>query len=155
MTPLQPVCNLIPAKLTSQEGTPPFDKDSFYRIASCGEFRRISTTLPQTTFPHVSLWKLFFCSLSSFCSLEPSKSRIQNKQDFNIFREASSFPFQRLKRPYYRPLFRKLFPETHTTKKIRSIKYWIFQELQTSFKNKAIRNLSSHQLLPTETEVLA
>ena len=31
----------------------------------------------------------------------------------------------------------------------------ILQELQTSFRNKAIRNLSSQQLSPIETEVLA
>ena len=58
------------------------------------------------------------------------------------------------KRPYSKPSFKKLFPETHTMIKFRNTKCQILQELQTSFKNKAITNLSSHQLSPTEIEVL-
>ena len=63
----------------------------------------------------------------------------------------------RLKRPYSQPLFRKLFlaiQETHTIENFRSTKRLVFPELQTSFKNKSIRNLSSYQLLPIETAVL-
>ena len=59
------------------------------------------------------------------------------------------------KRPSAKPSFKKLFPEIHTTKIFRSTKRRIFQELQTNFKNKAIRNLSSHHLSRIKTEVLA
>ena len=59
------------------------------------------------------------------------------------------------KRPYAKPSFRILFPEIRTTKNFRSTKRRILQELQTNFKNKAIRNLSSHHLSQIETEVLA
>ena len=40
-------------------------------------------------------------------------------------------------------------------KNFRSTKRRILQELQTNFKNKAIRNLSFHHLSLIETEVLA
>ena len=43
---------------------------------------------------------------------------------------------------------------TQTTKNFRNTKHRILQELQTNFRNKAIRNISSHQLSPIETEVL-
>ena len=46
------------------------------------------------------------------------------------------------KRPHFRPSFKKLFQEIHTTKNFRSIKRQILQELQSNFKKKAIRNLS-------------
>ena len=46
------------------------------------------------------------------------------------------------KRPYSKPSFKNRH------------KRRILQELQMSFQNKAIRNLSSHQLSPIETEVL-
>ena len=59
------------------------------------------------------------------------------------------------KRPLAKPSFKKLFPEIRTTKHFRSTKRWIGQELQTNFKSKAIRNLSSHHLSRIETEVLA
>ena len=59
-----------------------------------------------------------------------------------------------LKRPYSRPLFKKLFPELHTTKNFISTKRRILQELQLNFDRKAIRNLSSYQLSPNESEVL-
>ena len=58
------------------------------------------------------------------------------------------------KRPYSEPSFKKLFPEICTTRNFRKTKHWILQEFQTSFKSKAIRNLSSHQLSPIKTEVL-
>ena len=47
------------------------------------------------------------------------------------------------------------FPKRHTTRNFKSTTCWILQELQTSFKNIAVRNLSSHQLSPIETEILA
>ena len=59
------------------------------------------------------------------------------------------------KQPYSIPSFKKLFPQTHTMRNFRNTKHWILQELQTSFRNKTIRNLSSHQLSPIETEVHA
>ena len=43
----------------------------------------------------------------------------------------------------------------HTPQKTSEVKRRILQELQTSFKSKAMRNLSSHELSPIETEVLA
>ena len=60
----------------------------------------------------------------------------------------------RPKRPYSKIFFKKLFLETDTRKNLRSTKRWILQELQTSFKNKAIRNLSTHQLSLIKIEVL-
>ena len=59
-----------------------------------------------------------------------------------------------LKRPYSRPLFKKLFPEIRTTKNYRSTKCRNIQELQLTFQAKAIRNLSSYELSPNESEVL-
>ena len=59
------------------------------------------------------------------------------------------------KRPYSKPSFKKLFPETRTMRNFRNTKHQILQELQTSFKNKAIWKLSSHQLSPIETKVFA
>ena len=59
------------------------------------------------------------------------------------------------KRPYSIASFKKLLPQVHTTRNFRKTKRWILQELQTKFRNKAIRNHSSHQLSPIETEVLA
>ena len=59
-----------------------------------------------------------------------------------------------LKRPYSRPLFKKLFPEIRTTKNFRRTKCRIIQELQLTFQVKAIRNLSSYELSPNESEVL-
>ena len=59
------------------------------------------------------------------------------------------------KQPYSKPSFKKLFPETYTMRNFRNAKHRILQELQMSFKNKAIWNPSSHQLSPIETEVLA
>ena len=50
---------------------------------------------------------------------------------------------------------KKLFPEIRTTKNFRGTKRRILQELQSNFKRKAIRNLSSYQLSPNEIEVLA
>ena len=58
------------------------------------------------------------------------------------------------KRPYAKSSFKKLFLEIRTTKNFRSTKRRILQKLQTNFKNKAIRNLSSHHLSRIETEVL-
>ena len=112
---------------------------------------------PPQCFPTFHYRTFSFCCLPSFSSLEPSKPPPKDKQDFW---EASShvfflFWFQRLKWPYSQPLFRKLFLKTYTTKHFRSIKRQIFQQLHTSFKNNALRNLSSHQLLPIETEILA
>ena len=61
-----------------------------------------------------------------------------------------------LKQPYSRPSFKKLFSEIRTTKNFRSTKRCrILQELQSNFERKAIRNLSSNQLWPNESEVLA
>ena len=60
-----------------------------------------------------------------------------------------------LKQPYSRPSFKKLFPEICTTKNFRSTQRRIFQELQSNFERKAIRNLSSYQLSLFESEVLA
>ena len=60
-----------------------------------------------------------------------------------------------LKQPYSMPSLKKVFHEIHTTKNFRSTKHWILQELQLNFKNKVIRNLSSHQVPPNESEVLA
>ena len=60
-----------------------------------------------------------------------------------------------LKRPYSRSSFRTLFLEIRTTKNFRSTKRHILQELQSNFKRKAIRNLSSYQLSSNESEVLA
>ena len=60
-----------------------------------------------------------------------------------------------LKRPYSRPSFKTLFLEIRTTKNFRSTKRRNFQELQSNFKRKAIRNLSSYQLSPNKSEVLA
>ena len=57
-------------------------------------------------------------------------------------------------RPYSIPSFKKLFPQTRTRRNVRNTKCWILQELQTIFKNKAIRNLSSHHQSPIETAVL-
>ena len=57
--------------------------------------------------------------------------------------------------PYSIPSFKKLFSQTRTTRNFRNTKHQILQGLQTNFRNKAIRNLSSHQLSPTETKVLA
>ena len=56
--------------------------------------------------------------------------------------------------PYSKPSFKKLYSETGTMRNLWNTKHQILQELQTSFKNKAIRNLSSQQLSPIETEVL-
>ena len=50
---------------------------------------------------------------------------------------------------------KKLFPEIRTTKNFRGTKRRILQELQSNFEKKAIRNLSSYQLSPNESEVLA
>ena len=55
-----------------------------------------------------------------------------------------------LKPPYSKLSFRNL-QETRTTWNFKSTKQW---KLQTSFKNKAIRKLSSYQLSSVETEVL-
>ena len=57
------------------------------------------------------------------------------------------------KQPYFKPSFKKLFPETSTMRNFRNTKRRILRELQASFKNKAIRNLSSHLLSPIESEV--
>ena len=59
------------------------------------------------------------------------------------------------KQPYSIPSFKKLFLQTCTMRNFRNTKPQILQELQTSFRNKAVRNLSSHQLSPSETEILA
>ena len=59
------------------------------------------------------------------------------------------------KQPYSKLLFKKFFLQTCTMRNFGNTKLWIPQELQTSFKNKAIINLSAHQLYLTETEVLA
>ena len=60
----------------------------------------------------------------------------------------------RLKQPYSKPLFKKFFLQTCTMRNFGNTKRWILEELQTSFKNKAIINLSAHQISLTETEGL-
>lgn len=60
-----------------------------------------------------------------------------------------------LKQPNSKPSFRKLFPEPRTTKNLKNTKCRILQELQTSFKNKDMKNLSFHHLSPNKSDVLA
>ena len=52
-------------------------------------------------------------------------------------------------------LIRETLPWNTHQKKFTSTKCRIVHELQTKFRNKAIKNLSSYQLSRTETEVLA
>ena len=54
------------------------------------------------------------------------------------------------KQPYSKPTFKKLFPDMCTARNLRNTKRRILQELLTSFNNKAIRNLSFHQLFPID-----
>ena len=75
---------------------PPFDKDSFHRAVTNGDFSQA---------PLKQRYPLFYSGTSLFCclpiphsSMEPFKPPPRHKQDFNRFREASShviFPFQR------------------------------------------------------------
>ena len=55
-----------------------------------------------------------------------------------------------IKQPCSKLSFTKLFPEMRITKNFTSSKRRILQELQTSFKSKAMRNLSFHQLSPNQ-----
>ena len=149
---------------------PPLGTHTLIPLSQAVDLRQISTqALPRiTTQPQQSTNKNPVHCCHNFTLLLPRvrypvTASPQNLPSFfpahmNTTRKNSfknSGMVARRKQPYSQPLFRKFFLGTYTTKTCRSTKCQILQELKTSFKSKATRNLSSHQLSPIETKVLA
>ena len=74
----------FPVNLSSHKRDPPSDKDSFQKTVTHGESHRTFTSPPQTAFPYILLWNLFFLLPPHFFFIRTLQTPLQKINKISI-----------------------------------------------------------------------